>query len=216
MKTITLIAAVFSVTALSACGGGGGGGVAPTPTRSGFTTVTGATANATLTNERNRSVTRAAVGTAAYTTGIDQAAGQMVAVSGVRAGANTGAAITNGQATYNTSYGYGVIDSITRTQTLIRGTRGEETGTLTLTADFDRGTLTGNNGELTVNGTVNGTTVGGTATANYNFGGFGTPVQRGSVRGPLSGQIGDNGVVGAFHGSDANTVMAGGLVGTKN
>lgn len=217
MLRTTVPCALAAISILSACGGGGGGSsLASSPVSARAASVVGSTVQINLSSEDNRSVSNAAVGTAAFTTGTNNTSGQVVAVSGIAPGATVGPAITGGTATYATEYGYQVVDDVIRTPGFIRGDRGIETGNLTLTADFNAGTLTGSNSELTVNGTVNGTTVGGTVQADYNFGGFGIAGNQGSVSGPMNGQIGNTGVIAAFHGNDANTVMSGGLVGVKN
>lgn len=161
-------------------------------------------------NRSDASVSRAAVGTVAYATGLNTVTGQAVAVAGIASGANVGAAVTSGTATYVASYEYQVIDQVVRSSTTISGNRVAESGIIAINADFGAGTMAGTSSELDVSGTISGTSVTGTATAMYS-----DPLNsiNGTVSGPLEGMIGADGVVAAYHGSDDNTVFAGGLVG---
>ena len=76
-----------------------------------------------------------------------------------------------------------------------------QSGTLTLVADFDRNTLSGtsDNSLLRVNGTFEGKALGGSV------------VYRG-MSGELSGRVGANQAVGAFHGKTDTSIMAGGFM----
>ena len=203
---INLLTASLAVSVLSGCVGG----VAHLQATSRTAPVTGGVVDETLSNEQNGSISAVGVGTVAYVTGVDSDRGQMVASVGISGTPTVGAARTTGSGTYTTSYSYGVIDNITRTSTTISGVRGGESGTLTLTADFDRGTLNGSNSELDVSAGISGNTLSGIATAYYSYTGA-----SGNVTGTLDGQIGATGVIASFHGHDADTVMAGGLVGTS-
>ena len=78
------------------------------------------------------------------------------------------------------------------------GTSFTDGGMITLTSDFDVGTLTGTSGLLSVNGTFAGQTVGGTVTYD-------------GTSGPLAGRIGSSDVIGAFHGNDDSQVFGGGF-----
>lgn len=141
--------------------------------------------------------------------------GQVVGGAGIASGANTGAAVTDATASYNASYEYLVVDNVRRGPVFIQGDVGRESGNIQLSADFNNGTLTGTSGNLDVNGTINGTAVGGTARAKYRF--FGqTGLNSGSVTTDLDGQIGTTGVIGVIHGDDSDTVVVGGIVGTRN
>ena len=204
--------------AVSACGGGSGGSsLAASTARSGLASVSGSTVNATLSSEQNRNVQDARVGLVAYVTGTDPVAGQVVGLAGVRSGATVGTVRTTGTASYNTQYAYDVVENVTRTSTTIGGTRyTQPTQTMTLNADFGARTLTGTSSDVTVNGTISGSAVAGTATVDYNFNPLiGAPAS-GRVVTTLNGNIGSTGIIGAFHGSDSNTVVAGGLVGVAN
>ncbi|MDO6727775.1 hypothetical protein Q4544_12615 [Cognatishimia sp. 1_MG-2023] len=212
MKLVPLTV-ILSLPILGACGPTG---FASSATASRVAPASGGTVNLSLSSESNRSVSRAGVGTVAYVSGTDVDRGQIVAAAGISGTPNVGAARTSGSGTYTTRYQYVVVDNITRTDTLISGTRGEEAGTMSLAADFDAGTLTGSTSELTVNGTISGSDVGGNVTANYSGSVLGGGTISGSVNGELAGDIGTNGVIATFHGSDNNTVMAGGLVGSAD
>lgn len=69
---------------------------------------------------------------------------------------------------------------------------------ITLTADFEAATLTGTQNDLTINGTMDGGVLSGTVTFD-------------GLDGSLRGKIGATEAVGAFDGSDADTVYAGGF-----
>lgn len=201
-----LISAILMASFLAGCVGG----VAQLPATSRTASVTGGFVDETLSDEQNQTISEVSVGTVAYVTGIDADRGQMVASVGISGTPTVGAARTSGSGTYSTTYSYGVIDGITRTSSRISGYRGGESGTMTLSADFDTGILQGSSSELTVDGGVAGSTVSGIVTANYSY-----PGASGSVSGTLNGQIGATGIIATFHGHDENTVMAGGLVGTS-
>ena len=203
---INLMTAIIAGSILSGCVGG----IAEIPATSRTATVTGGIVDETLSSEQNRSVSAVGVGTVAFVTGVDSDRGQMVASVGISGTPTVGAARTTGSGTYTTSYRYGVIDGITRSSSVISGYRGEESGTMTVTADFDSGQVSGSNSELTVSAHASGNSLNGSVTANYSYTGA-----SGSVAGSLEGQIGATGIIATFHGHDENTVMAGGLVGTS-
>ncbi|MEE9453325.1 MAG: hypothetical protein V3V13_02940 [Paracoccaceae bacterium] len=69
---------------------------------------------------------------------------------------------------------------------------------ITLTADFGAGTLAGSSPFLTVNGTFSGETLGGSV------------VYRG-LNGSLTGLVGSDRAIGAFHGNNATDIYAGGF-----
>lgn len=205
--SIKLAATILAASVLSGCITG----IPYSAATSGTASVTGGVVDADLSQEENGRVSVVGVGVIAYVTGVDTERGKMVASSGISGSPTVGAARTSGSATYTTTYAYGVIDNISRTNTRISGTRGSESGVMTLTADFDANTVNGSNDDLTVNGGISGTTLTGAVTADYSFAGA-----FGSVSGVLNGQIGETGIIGTFHGHDDNTVMAGGLVGTAD
>ncbi|MEM8980692.1 MAG: hypothetical protein AAGD04_14490 [Pseudomonadota bacterium] len=67
-----------------------------------------------------------------------------------------------------------------------------------MTGDFDAGTLTGSSGDLTVNGTLSGTTLGGTVTYD-------------GQDGTLTGLAGADQAFGAFHSASGTMIYAGGF-----
>jgi hypothetical protein len=71
-------------------------------------------------------------------------------------------------------------------------------GEITLVADFSNETLTGSSGALTINGIFDTGVLSGTA--SY-----------GTINGTLSGVVGADQAVGAFQGSNTDSVMAGGF-----
>ncbi|MGB3242897.1 MAG: hypothetical protein WBB25_00065 [Sulfitobacter sp.] len=176
--------------------------------------------NASLADKEGSTISSPLVGLVAYATGVDQGRGQIVAVSGIADGATVGAPVSSGRVTYDTRYNYHVADNVSRSSTFIRGDRATRQfdGQTTLTADFGTGRLTGNSSDLAVDGRINGQAVSGNAVVNYNLNGglLGGTNLNGSVRTDLNGQIGSTGVIATFDGADANTAVAGGLVGTAN
>ncbi|MCF2904253.1 hypothetical protein L0666_04580 [Octadecabacter sp. CECT 8868] len=208
-------------SALAITAGCVSGGLADSKTASRTASVSNGQVNANLSSESNGSVSDPAVGLVAYATGVDQTRGQIVAVAGIEDNPTVGAPVTtNGVVTYSTRYNYQIADNVTRSDTFISGERATRVfdGQTTLTADFGTGQLTGNTSDLDVNGTINGQNVRGNVVVNYNVPTniFGTNTLTGSVDADLTGKIGSTGVIGAFTGSDSNTVVAGGIVGTAN
>lgn len=197
-------ALAVSCTALTACGPGG---VASTTTRSYAEALSTTPHNISLDSEWNDTVSNGSVGTVAYTSGLDLVAGQAVTATGIVGTPTVGSARTSGSGTYDVDYEYDAIDSVVRTDTTLFGTRTYHSGNITLNADFDAGTLTGSDFNLDVNGTISGTDVGGSVTAQ---------AFTSTVDGDLDGLIGTTGVIATFHGTDSNTTMAGGFVGTAN
>lgn len=219
LSSISCVLCVGSLTLLSACGGGGGSStIAASPTASSVVGVQSGVAIATLSDKADRSISNARVGLVAYATGIDTGRGQIVAVTGIAANPNVGAPVPGGVVTYNTQYNYQVSDNVSRTENFISGQRATRrtNGAVTLTADFGAGTLEGQTSDLTVGGQINGQSVSGNVQVRYDLDPIVGPDLRGTVNTSLNGQIDDNGVIATFHGSDNNTALAGGLVGTAN
>lgn len=123
--------------------------------------------------------------------------------SGVRDTTDVGTTLLTGTATYTSDYKVVQLSELTSNGTSLSGRKDTDTGIINLTADFDGNTLTGNDGDLNVLGTL----IGGTLSGAVTYGG---------VAGSLNGSAGDDGVAGAFHGSNATTVYAGGFVGPKD
>ncbi len=118
-----------SVAVLAGCGSSGSS-LATSPAASRVAPASGGQVQVNLTSERNGSVTRNPVGTVAFVSGIDQRSGQIVAATGISGTPDVGSVRTSGTATYETQYGYEVVDRITRSSTFISGQAGRETGTL--------------------------------------------------------------------------------------
>ena len=206
--SFTKSACVLGVCAiLSACGTS-----SEFTTDSDFASLNGGVIAANLDFEQNGSVSNPAVGLVAFASG-SQGEGNVVALAGIRPGATVGTAVTSGRFTYNTRYGYSVGDDIKVDGDTIVGGRstGVSPDLLVLTANFDAGRVRGSNAEIDVDARVNGTNLDGDVTVDLTVRG-GT----GSIDAVLDGSIGSTGVIGAFHGHDDNTVIAGGLVGTRN
>lgn len=214
------ILSISGMTAFSLAGCSSGGSLADSTTASRTTSVSDGEVNASLNGLEGGSVSSPLVGLVAYATGTDQNRGQIVAVAGIADGATVGAPVTEGTVTYDTTYNYHVVDDVSRSSTFITGKRATRRfdGQTTLTADFDTGRLTGSTSDLEVDGRINGQTVSGDAVVNYDLpiNVFGTTRLSGTVATDLNGRIGSTGVIATFDGSDANTAVAGGLVGTSN
>lgn len=201
---------------LAGCSGGGaGGGTAA----SGFASVSGGEIAVNLESEFNGSIDSAPnIGRVAYMTGIDDRGGQIESYSGIIGTPSVGAEVVRGTATYDARYEYIVVDRVNKSGGFIQGNRGGEIGVIRLTADLSDKTLTGNTSELRVDGRIDGKDISGTVVAKYAYGltAFSPDTITGRVKGPLDGRIGARGVIGTFHGNDANTTMAGGFVGEAN
>jgi hypothetical protein len=212
------ILSISGITAFSLAGCGGGG-LAESTTRSATASVSNGEVNTSIASSASGSISSPRVGLVAYATGVDQTKGQIVALAGIADGATVGAPVTSGTVTYDTRYNYHVADNVSRSSSFIRGDRATRRfdGRTTLTANFGTGRLTGSSSDLEVDGRINGQALTGTAVVDYDVGGsLGQPRLTGSVTTDLNGQIGSNGVIATLHGTDANTAIAGGLVGTSN
>lgn len=207
-----------AVAALAACGGGGGGSsFADSPTDARTANVRNGVVDVALDDETNGSVSDSRVGLVAYASGIDDRAGQIVAVAGIEGTPNVGAEVRSGTVRYNTRYNYALVDSVSRSSTFISGRTQTlaRDGTTVLVADFGAGTLNSEGGAISVDGQINGQNVSGTAAVIYPVSSLNNAV-RARIDTDLNGQIGADGVIATFTGSDSNTVVAGGLVGTAN
>jgi len=206
MRYLVCLPVVFALTACS----GSGSDRASSPTRSGISSNASASLGSSLSSRNQDSVSNAAVGTVVYVNGVDRDDGQIVGLAGIVGTPTVGAAVTADSATYDARYEYFAVDNVSRSSDFISGQSIPESGSITLEADFVDGTLTGIGGELTVNGTIDGTDLGGTVTANYEL-----LSRSGTVDGRLDGSIGTTGVIGAFAGDNSDTVLSGGFVGTR-
>ncbi len=183
-------------------------------TDSRFIQVTGNEINVAINNEINGTVESADVGLVAYASGIDYGRNVAVAYSGMRDGADVGAPVTSGTATYDATYGYTGVDNVDdEVYVGLTGTQFEASARgITLDADFDAGTLTGTTADLDVDGAISGSTLSGAVHVDYAL----TGGSSGRLSTTLDGRIGETGVIGAFHGHDEDTAIAGGFVGTRN
>lgn len=156
-----------------------------------------------LDNKETGSVLNAGIGGATFLVGTDT--DTAVAYAGVNAGSDVGTTLLAGTATYTAEYEVVQLDNIRIVNGNVTGDTRVENRPIELTADFGAGTVTGTDsqGNLTVAGTLVGSAMGGAV--NYR-----------GTNGDLDGEIGNDGVVGAFHGSSSDMVYAGGIVGTKD
>lgn len=114
----------------------------------------------------------------------------------------------SGTATYYSSYEIVGIENINFTETsattgFITGSNFSDSGNITLSANFAAGTLTGADGDLSVNGThsAGSTNLGGSVTYR-------------GVKGSLDGALDVDSLIAAFHGNTDAIVFAGGLSGS--
>ena len=116
-------------------------------------------------------------------------------------------------ATYTGTFELALIDLILVLGDSVQGSSTFDRGNISLTADFNAGTLTGsgtgldlgsfslllNGNQLSVDGTLNGTALSGTVTYD-------------GVTGPLQGLVGSDEAIGAFHGHNDSQLFAGGFI----
>lgn len=120
------------------------------------------------------------------------------AIAGLLPGTSVTEVPTSGTASYHGVYGVAFVTDISVSSSILSGYAGEETGSITLNADFSAGTLKGSAGGLTVNGEFSGTDLNGTVEFN-------------GLTGELDGLIGGDATIGVFHGNDDDDVFAGGF-----
>ncbi len=134
----------------------------------------------------------------AYRVGARDGTG-LIGQSGIIPGTSVAAAPPSGSYSYSGTYELAKITSINISGDSIYGFTSYDSGSLTLSADFDGNTLSGRSGDLAVNGTIsNGDLSGG---VTYD-----------GVSGALDGMIGSDRSVGVFHGNNADTIFAGGFI----
>jgi hypothetical protein len=134
----------------------------------------------------------------------------LFAVAGLLPNTTVTAVPTSGFASYSGSYNLVQVSNINISGGEIQGTPELLTEPLTLIANFANDKLVDDGGsDLQVNGTVNGTDIGGTVTFN-------------GVQGNLDGLIGGNRAIGAFHGegnvgpgTDDDYMYAGGFIANR-
>lgn len=153
-----------------------------------------------LSNPRSGTDSDASGNGYAYQVGFDGGDG-FRAVAGVLPGTTVGGAVTSGTVTYTGDYELVRVTGINVSGGLISGTPSFDSGTISLEADFGSGTLTGGDGSLTVDGTINGRDLGGSVAYN-------------GLGGRLDGEIGSARAVGVFHGNNDSTVYSGGFLVT--
>ena len=185
---------IFVAAALSACSSG----IPEDVTRSGFLAATSAGVEVTLNNER-KSDLPGSIGRVYYVTGTDSA--------GAAAFAGTVLSDAPGpmpgvQAYYTTNWELVGIRNIRMSGNLLIGDKFVDGGSMILTFDQSTGSLTGSNA-----GTSGTLSVAGTAAA----GDIGGSVSYAGVTGSLDGDIGVNGLLGAYHGNSDALVYGGGL-----
>lgn len=201
-RKITRPSAFFCALALAGCssspgGSAGGGGSAIDPGLSTDSRIVALNANGTLPDvgidDRNSvSLTRITnLGGFAYQIGPVEGANEFLGVAGIAPDTQVGGAPTTATATYNGDYNLAYADR-TRFERSV-------SGTIALDADFNSGTLTGQSGGLTVEGTITGQNIGGSA--SYR-----------GVNADLTGQVGASRAVGAFAGHNDDAVLTGGFI----
>lgn len=131
----------------------------------------------------------------AYQIGRVSGADEFLGVAGVTPNTRVGNVPTAANATYSGEYSLAYAD---------RNEFGDPvSGAITLSADFNNRTLTGQSGGLNVNGTLDGQSIGGTA--SYR-----------GVDADLTGRIGTSRAIGAFAGHTADAVLTGGFIAEAN
>ncbi|MEM6909869.1 MAG: hypothetical protein AAF494_14450 [Pseudomonadota bacterium] len=125
----------------------------------------------------------------AYQYGRVQGSNQYLGVAGIVPTTDPGGAPTDATATYRGDYAFSYID---------RGRAQDRTGKISLDADFTAGTLEGQADGLEIDGTINGQTVGGTASFR-------------DVDADMRGVIGSERAVAAFAGNNNGAVLVGGV-----
>ncbi|MDX8355500.1 hypothetical protein [Cognatiyoonia sp. IB215182] len=129
----------------------------------------------------------------AYAWGNVEGTDDFLGVAGIHATSTPGDAITTGAVTYDGRY------DLLR----VRGNvEDQQSGQIELTATFNSGRVTGSADGLEVNGTFSGnvTAMGGTVTFD-------------GVTANMEGVVGQDRVVGAFAGDDADGILIGGIYG---
>lgn len=105
-------------------------------------------------------------------------------------------------ARFSGNYSLNKVENINKTSTTLSGWIYGDSGSIDLTANFETGKLWGQNmfDRFKVNGDISGKTLGGF-------------IRYQGIKADLDGQIGQDGVVAAFHGKTDDELVVGGLVG---
>ena len=129
-----------------------------------------------------------------YAYGLMEDNSTFLGVAALAPNQNVGGVITTGSASYDAVYSLAHLDVDSTTET---------SGNIVLTADLGTGELRGQDGKLSVYGSVYQTNLGGTV------------VHDGLIA-DLRGSVGNTGIVGAFAGNSDDEVLVGGFVGNRN
>lgn len=174
-------------------------------TESGFTTVVASGGSAqisgtTLSNSTSSANINNDGDGYAYEVGVDDGNG-FVARSGVISSTSVAALPTSGSASMSGQYSAARVTSISLAGTQLTGVANNGSGSITLLADFEKHTLKGtsDNSLLVVRGNFTGKALNGSV------------VYRG-IPGTLTGLVGGDQAVGAFHGKTDSSIMAGGFL----
>lgn len=198
---LKLIGGVAALAALSACSSDGlyFTGV----TESGFKTPTSgpdAEIPVDLENEQNGNVYNSMFGGAAFVSGTNSSGAR--AYAGIIPDSNPGAVVTSGKVNYDTQYSVVGVENVSSGNLV--GDNFAGNGTLTVVADFNAQTFNGANATETfaVEGVISGQDMTGTVTYK-------------GLPGVVEGLVGEDAIIGAFHGSTLGTVFSGGFLGTS-
>lgn len=126
----------------------------------------------------------------AYQMGRVSGTQRFIGVAGIAATSDVGTAPTAATATYRGDYSVAYAE---------RRQQQQASGTISLDADFQQGTLTGSAGQLDVDGEIRGQNIGGS-------------VRFRGVEADLTGRIGSTRAVGAFAGNTPDAVVVGGFL----
>lgn len=126
----------------------------------------------------------------AYQYGRVAGTNRFLGVAGIAPSSDAGAAPNKATASYSGDYAFTYVDS---------GRVENEDGKISLDADFAAGTLEGGADGLEIEGTINGQTVGGSATYR-------------DVEADLTGIIGTERAVAAFAGNRGSALLVGGII----
>lgn len=127
----------------------------------------------------------------------------IIAVSGIIPGTVASGAPTSGNVIYTGDYQMVSVGGFFIDDGKVIGFAVADSGSISLNADFDGGTLRGSDDKLTIDGRISGNQLSG-------------DVEYDGVDGTLKGVIGADKAVGAFHGNDKNDIYAGGFYATPD
>lgn len=142
----------------------------------------------------------------AHQTGVDADSGKLISEVGLLPTSSVSALPTSGSAIYSGIYDVsGVTDADLSDDGLVTGQPYIGSGSITLNASFNNGTLRGtsDDGDLVVRGTFDSKDLDGS-------------VEYKGMDGDLDGLIGGDETIGIFHGEDDGEIFAGGFGATAN